>query len=65
MALTATFSSKYQIYLILTEDWKLYILKTKSLDLLSKVHFDSKYNIGLHFIDNFDDLLCIGDDCKF
>jgi len=47
MVVSATFSIRYGIYFVISEDWKLYILKQNSLAILNKIPFDSKYNIGI------------------
>lgn len=47
IVVNATYSMKYGIYFVLSEDWKLYILKQDSLAILNKIPFDSKYSIGM------------------
>ena len=71
LAINACYCQKYdvneikilndQIYLMLCEGWKLYIFR-RNLQLLQKVHFDSKYSVGFHYIDEGDKILMIGVD---
>jgi len=47
--------------MMLCEGWKLYIFR-RNLELLQKVHFDSKYSVGIHFVDKYSQMLLIGVD---
>lgn len=62
MVVSATFSIRYGIYFVISEDWKLYILKQNSLAILNKIPFDSKYNIGIIYQEQIESLICIAVD---
>ncbi|EAS06246.2 WD domain, G-beta repeat protein (macronuclear) [Tetrahymena thermophila SB210] len=57
----ATFVNKYKVYMVLCEDWRLYVFR-RNFDLLNKFPFDSKYSVGMHYLEESDQILLIGVD---
>ena len=55
----ATHSKHHGVFMILCEDWKLYVL-TENLDLLARYRWDSKYTVCLKFIEEISAFLMIG-----
>lgn len=53
-----------QVFMVLCEDWRLYVFR-RNLELLNKFPFDSKYSVGMHYIEESDTLLLLGVDCNF
>ena len=49
--------------MVLCEDWRLYVFR-RGFHLLTKFPFDSKYSVGMHYLENSDSLLLLGVDCK-
>jgi len=49
--------------MVLCEDWRLYVFR-RGFNLLTKFPFDSKYSVGMHYLENSDTLLLLGVDCK-
>ena len=59
--LSGCYSSKYDVYFVLFDNWKLYAFM-RSLFVLQEISFNSKYFIGLHFQSHSDSIIAVSAD---
>ena len=59
--INALYVEKYDIYFILFEGWKLYILR-RNLQIIKSINFDSKYILGMYYYKDIEAMLLFGVD---
>ncbi|KAM3133360.1 hypothetical protein pb186bvf_014521 [Paramecium bursaria] len=56
---SATYSKKYEIYIVVIDDWITYIFSS-DLEFLSKFQFPLQYPVSLYFLDNEQSIIIVG-----